>query len=80
MYVCLCNGHTSHQLETLAQSGVECVEQAYELLGGKPDCRRCIAYAKTVMADAARGTAQAVTDRCHGRPGPVDSQEAALSA
>lgn len=52
MYVCLCNGHTSHQLESLARSGIESVEQAYELLGGKPNCRRCIEHAEMVMADA----------------------------
>ena len=52
MYVCLCNGHTSQQLEHIARSGVECVEKAYELLGGRPECRRCIDCAKTIMAKA----------------------------
>jgi len=62
MYVCLCNGHTSHQLEALARSGVECVEQAYELLGGKPDCRRCIEHAEMVMADATKVRQMALSD------------------
>ena len=52
MYVCLCNGHTSHQLETLARSGVASVEHAYEILGGSPACRRCIDSAGAILADA----------------------------
>lgn len=52
MYVCLCNGHTSQQLETLARSGVACVEHAYEILGGSPACRRCVDYAEAILADA----------------------------
>lgn len=52
MYVCLCNGHTSQQLETLARSGVACVEHAYEILGGSPACRQCVDYAEAILADA----------------------------
>ena len=52
MFVCLCNGHTSHQLETLARSGVASVEHAYEILGGSPACRRCIDSAEEILADA----------------------------
>ena len=52
MYVCLCNGHTSQQLETLARSGVACVEHAYEILGGSPACRQCIDCAEAILADA----------------------------
>lgn len=53
MFVCLCNGHTSQQLETLARSGVACVDRAYELLGGSPACRRCVDHAEAILADAA---------------------------
>lgn len=52
MFVCLCNGHTSQQLETLARSGVACVEHAYEILGGSPACRQCVDYAEAILADA----------------------------
>ncbi len=52
MYICLCNGHTSQQLETLARSGVVCVEHAYEILGGSPACRRCVDHAEAILADA----------------------------
>ena len=52
MFVCLCNGHTSQQLETLARSGVVCVEDAYEILGGSPACRQCIDYAEAILTDA----------------------------
>ena len=52
MYVCLCNGHTSQQLESLARSGVACVEHAYEILGGSPACRQCVDYAEAILADA----------------------------
>ena len=52
MFVCLCNGHTSQQLETLAKSGVACVEHAYEILGGSPACRQCVDYAEAILAEA----------------------------
>ena len=52
MFVCLCNGHTSQQLESLARSGVASVEDAYEILGGSPACRQCIDYAEAILADA----------------------------
>ena len=52
MFVCLCNGHTSQQLETLARSGVESVEHAYEILGGSPACRQCIDYAEAILTEA----------------------------
>ena len=52
MFVCLCNGHTSQQLETLARSGVVCIEDAYEILGGSPACRQCVDYAEAILADA----------------------------
>lgn len=55
MYVCLCNGHTSQQLETLARSGVACVERAYEILGGSPACRQCIDYAEEILAEGGTG-------------------------
>ena len=54
MYVCLCNGHTSRQIEALARSGIGHVERAFELLGGPPVCGRCIEFAEAVMADARR--------------------------
>lgn len=55
MFVCLCNGHTSQQLETLAKSGVACVEHAYEILGGSPACRKCVDYAEAILAEAGPG-------------------------
>lgn len=71
MYVCLCNGHTSQQLESLARSGVACVEHAYELLGGSPACRQCIDYAEAILADA--GPAGSERDRTMNGPGPADA-------
>ena len=63
MYVCLCNGHTSQQLETLARSGVACVEHAYEILGGSPACRQCVDYAEAILAEAGPGAPDQVPGR-----------------
>ena len=71
MYVCLCNGHTSQQLESLARSGVACVEHAYEILGGSPACRQCIDYAEAILADA--GPAGPEPNRAMNGPGPADA-------
>ena len=52
MYICLCNGHTSQELEALARSGIRCVERAYEILGGAPVCGHCIDFAGAILAGA----------------------------
>ncbi len=75
MFVCLCNGHTSQQLETLARSGVACVEDAYEILGGSPACRQCIDYAEEILAEAG----PAAPDR-NGAMASHDPPEAAALA
>lgn len=79
MYVCLCNGHTSQQLETLARSGVACVEHAYEILGGSPACRQCVDHAEAILADTGPDTGSGAPQGNGAMNGPGLPETAALS-
>ena len=51
MYVCVCNGHREGEIVEVARSGVRCALQAYDLLGGNPQCGQCLAFAQMLIDD-----------------------------
>ncbi|MEM7120215.1 MAG: (2Fe-2S)-binding protein [Pseudomonadota bacterium] len=51
MYVCICNGHREGEIVEVARSGVRCALKAYDLLGGRPQCGQCLAFAQTLIDD-----------------------------
>jgi bacterioferritin-associated ferredoxin len=52
MYVCLCNGHRDSDIRRATGSGLRCVREIYESLGGAPRCGRCLPHARSLIADA----------------------------
>lgn len=56
MYVCLCNGYRSSEIEQTARArGLSCPVAVYESLGSGPCCGTCLPTAKSIIEDAHRG-------------------------
>lgn len=71
MYVCICNGYRTSEIEQTAKAGgLTCPVAVYESLGSGPCCGACLP------------TAQAIIDDMHcGRPRAANSdQPLALAA
>lgn len=52
MYVCICNGHTDHDIRRIAaRDGSDCVDQTYAALGGAVCCGSCRDCAKEIIDD-----------------------------
>lgn len=54
MIVCICNHIKEEELLEVARHGVTDAEEAYSLLGKRPQCRVCLDHAEDVMLDCVR--------------------------
>lgn len=52
MYVCICNKLTENCVRGAAQQGACCVDSAYESLGAKPRCGRCLDTAAEIISQS----------------------------
>lgn len=52
--ICSCNVLRDTDLRTLARNGVCCEREAYARLGCKPQCGRCLSYARALIRDEAQ--------------------------
>lgn len=59
MFVCICNGYRSADLQELAKAGVRSAEEAYRSLGAGPRCGQCIEVAQQLIDGAHVDGAQA---------------------
>lgn len=58
MIVCSCNALRESQIRELARSGVRSAREAYQRLGCRPQCGKCIGFARQlVLEEAALGAA-----------------------
>jgi bacterioferritin-associated ferredoxin len=58
MYVCLCNGHRSQDIERTARDrNLTCARAVYDALGGPVCCGACVATAQDLVDDV-HGAAQ----------------------
>lgn len=56
MYVCLCNGYRSSEIEQTARAGgLTCPVKVYEALGSGPCCGTCLPTAQEIIDDAHTG-------------------------
>jgi bacterioferritin-associated ferredoxin len=56
MYVCLCNGYRSSEIEQTARAGgLTCPLAVYDALGSGPCCGTCLPTAQAIIDDAHRG-------------------------
>lgn len=56
MYVCLCNGYRSSEIEQTAKAGgLTCPLAVYDALGSGPCCGTCLPTAQSIIDDAHRG-------------------------
>jgi len=63
MIVCICNHIKEEELLEIARHGVTDAEEAYALLGKRPQCRVCLDHAEDVMMDCARSCDRACAAR-----------------
>ena len=49
MVVCVCNAIKEKDLRAAARSGADRPSQVYALLGRKPKCGQCLAFAQTII-------------------------------
>lgn len=60
MYVCICNGYRTSEIEKTAQSsGLTCPVAVYEALGSGPCCGTCLPTAQSIINDAHCGRSRA---------------------
>lgn len=49
MVVCVCNAIKEKDLRAAVRSGADRPSQVYALLGRKPKCGQCLAFAQTII-------------------------------
>lgn len=54
LYVCICNAIKETELRKAAVRHKGSAEEVYATFGRTPQCRQCLEYAETVLADARR--------------------------
>jgi bacterioferritin-associated ferredoxin len=56
MYVCLCNGHRSSDIERMARDqNMTCPKAIYQALGGPVCCGTCLDVAQEIVEDVHAG-------------------------
>ncbi|MGK2740688.1 (2Fe-2S)-binding protein [Tepidicaulis sp. LMO-SS28] len=60
MYVCSCNALTVRQVKSVAGEARGSVSAAYRALGCRPQCGKCVCFAREVL-DEHRGDGATVT-------------------
>jgi bacterioferritin-associated ferredoxin len=81
MYVCLCNGHRSQDIERTARAeNLTCARAIYDALGGPVCCGACVATAQQLVDDVhADRNASAYLSPC-GLPQPIATKKASRPA
>ena len=62
MYVCLCNGYREDEIREVAESGVQCAQEAYLTLGNGPCCGTCLDFAQEIV-DGVHAPGDTVSER-----------------
>lgn len=63
MYVCICNGYRSSEIEQTAKAGgLTCPIAVYNALGSSPCCGTCLPVAQEIIDDAHRGHPRAANE------------------
>lgn len=77
MYVCLCNGHRSQDIERTARDqNLTCAKAIYDALGGPVCCGACVATAQQLIDDVHAAADRTGRQSPCGLPQPIAANDA----